>query len=356
MEINCKAKYYSGKSSETFIVDVKSKEDGLLIVFPNQQGKEFFWEKQKIKQIDISTILLTLRYGESFPFEQLEITDRDFISHYKSNYKVGILSRIQYSSLKHVLLFCILLIGIIWSIYAIVVPAITDYAADKFPKEYEIELGNKIKENILLTEKIDSPKTELINHFFNQLHIEKDYPINITVVKSPIVNAFAMPGGGIVVYEGILNGMKSEEQLVALLVHEFSHVQLKHATRNMFRSLAGYLFISIFLGDVSGISAILIQNANELRNLSYSRALETEADNNGMIILKNNKISTNGFVELFELLKNDSNSLKVNEILSTHPDLESRINNTEKFSEEHKYQISKNDSLEFYFKQIQGMK
>jgi predicted Zn-dependent protease len=150
----------------------------------------------------------------------------------------------------------------------------------------------------------------------------------------------------------ILNNMKSPEELAALLAHEYSHVELKHATRNLFRTLSGYLFLSIIFGDMSGVGGVLIENAHELRNLSYNRDLETEADNHGLKILEQNNISNQGMIDLFELLKKESNGLQVNELISTHPDLDSRIKNVQEYVSKHHYKIKSNDSLNVYFNQL----
>jgi predicted Zn-dependent protease len=167
-----------------------------------------------------------------------------------------------------------------------------------------------------------------------------------------MTNAFALPGGGIVVYDAILNNMNSSEQLAALLAHEYAHVELKHATRNLFRTLSGYLFLSVIFGDMSGVGGVLIENAHQLRNLGYSRELETEADNQGLKVLKQNNINYMGMVDLFELLKKESNAVQVNELISTHPDLDNRIKNVQDYASQHPYKILPNDSLSVYFYQL----
>lgn len=235
--------------------------------------------------------------------------------------------------------------------YIYLLPLFIDFFAKRVPQKYEVEIGKSLYKSILESEKIDTLKTENINKFFAQIDIETDYPIEISVVKSNIPNAFALPGGGIVVYTKILENMKTPEELAALLSHEFSHVQLKHATRNIFRSLAGSLFISVILGDVSGLTAVIIQNAEQLRGLHYTRSLEQEADNNGLQILKQNKLDAAGMKALFEHLQKAS-SIDIPELVSTHPDLENRILNVEQFIEDNKYETATNDNLEYYFNQI----
>lgn len=356
MERVYKARFFNGQSSLPYTADVFWQDDGLLIQYTNAKNEwqQIHWQKQAIEKTEFNNSIVTLRYGSSFPQQQLEVTDIDFISRYKSTYNVGLMHKFKLRSttLLISLVACIAL-GV-WLCYIFLLPAIANYGASVFPKEYEIELGEKLYESILQGEKIDSAKTIAINHFFKQLNITTDYPIKITVVKSEIVNAFALPGGGIVVYDAILNNMQSADQLAALLSHEFSHVQLKHATRNMFRSLAGYIFISVIFSDVNGIAGVLVENAHQLRNLNYSRELETEADNNGLLILSRSKISVNGMKALFELLKKQSHDIEVSELISTHPDLDNRIKNVDEFLRDNPYQFVYNDSLVKYFNQLKN--
>ena len=354
MELAYQGRYFDGRSSKPYTVNITWQHNGLLIQYTSDSGEyvEQRWNREHIHHTQLSGGIVILRYGEIFPFQQLEVTDGGFISRYRREYNTGFLSRISLTGVP--LLFTLVAgVGIsIWLAYIFLLPLIADYGARVFPKEYEIEMGNKLYESILSEEHIDTARTEAINLFFKQLDVKSEYPVRITVVKNEIVNAFALPGGGIVVYDGILKDMKSADQLAALLSHEYSHVELKHATRNMFRSLAGYIFISVLFSDVNGIAAVLVENAHQLRNLSYSRELETEADNNGLQILKKNHISAAGMKALFEQLKKENN-VEVNELISTHPDLDNRIKNAELFMKKNSYPLRINDSLLYYFDELQ---
>jgi Zn-dependent protease with chaperone function len=356
MHLTYKARYYNGQLSKPFVADVSIYENSIDITYITEKGEYQIvkWAKEFVKEIDFSSSIVVLRYGEIFPYQQLEITDSDFITTYKTHFKVAFTKRWMHFSTVGVL--GMLITGFLLTVvlgYFIVLPLLADSIANHFPVEYEISMGEDIYNKIIAESNIDSAKTESINHFFKNLTIESNYPIKITVVKDSVVNAFALPGGGIVVYDAILKNMQSPEELAALLSHEFSHVELKHATRNVFRSIAGYLFISVLFSDISGIASVVVENANQLRNLSYSRELEHEADENGLLILQKNNLSTDGMIALFLELKKQ-NSIDVNEWISTHPDLDNRIDFVTQFTNEHTYTPLTNDSLLFYFNQLNG--
>ena len=343
MELVYKARYFDGYSGKPQQVDVLWHDDVWGIQFLNDTGEltKITWQKQHVVEHELKNGLLSLRYGDVFPAQQLDITDQDFIKRYKQAYPRTFAQRLNMSAAGVVATSLLLLLLVLWASYVWLLPAIATYGAKVFPKDYEIELGQKLYASVLEGEQIDSSKTIAINQFFNQLKIEKSYPAKITVVKSNVTNAFAMPGGGIVVYDAILNNMNSPEQLAALLAHEYSHVELKHATRNLFRTLSGYLFLSIIFGDMSGVGGV-----------SYNRDLETEADNHGLKILEQNNISNQGMIDLFELLKKESNGVQVNELISTHPDLDSRIKNVQEYASKQPYKIKPNDSLNVYFNKL----
>jgi predicted Zn-dependent protease len=173
---------------------------------------------------------------------------------------------------------------------------------------------------------IDEEKTIAANEFFKELNIKSNYPVQITVVNSPIKNAFALPGGHIVVYDEILQSMNSEEEFAALLSHEYSHIALKHTTRALFRSLGTYMVLSIVLSDINGIMGVIIENAHNVKSLSYTRSLEEEADNNGLKLMLQAGINPQGMVSLFKHLKEPTDeSFEVPEFLNTHPRLDERI-------------------------------
>ncbi|MFN5545518.1 MAG: M48 family metallopeptidase [Bacteroidota bacterium] len=349
-----KARYYDGHSSMPKTVVISITENGLHITFSNPDGmiSSSEWKKAQTRETEFNSSILILQYGESFPYEQLEITDKEFHREYTARRGASLIKRLRTNQgMMLVITGLLTIVAAIALIYIYLLPWAVDIAAKRVPQAYEIEMGKSLYENILKNEKVDTAKTIAINQFFGQIQVEGNYPVHISVVKQDIPNAFALPGGSIVVYSKILEDMETPEQLAALLAHEYSHVQLKHSTRNIFRSLAGSLVISIIIGDFSGATALIVQNAENLRSLSYSRTLENEADNDGLQILKANGINASGMKALFEQLKKASD-IEILEIVSTHPDLDKRIINVETFIEDNPYDVVKNDSLTYYFKTL----
>jgi predicted Zn-dependent protease len=163
------------------------------------------------------------------------------------------------------------------------------------------------------------------NQFFAELNIPTAYRIRISVVKGPIVNAFALPGGRIVIYDALLNEIEDYSELAALLSHEFIHVNNKHSTKAIFRKLGSRIFVALLLGKIGAVSSILVDQADNLKSLNYSRKLEKEADLDGVALLMERKIDPRGFSELLRHLERSAQGNNIPELLASHPDTERRI-------------------------------
>ena len=99
------------------------------------------------------------------------------------------------------------------------------------------------------------------------------YRIRITVVNDNVVNAFALPGGRIVVYTALLKQIKSYPELAALLSHEFTHINNKHSTKSIFRRLGSKVFIGLLFGRFGTVTSVLVNHADNLKSLTYSAGI-----------------------------------------------------------------------------------
>ena len=101
--------------------------------------------------------------------------------------------------------------------------------------------------------------------------------------------AAASGAGKTTLVKALLNKIKSYPELAALLGHEFTHINNKHATRSIFRRLGSKVFLSLLFGKFGTVTSVLADHADDLKSLTYSRKLEKEADMNGLQILEERK-------------------------------------------------------------------
>ncbi|HEX2629113.1 MAG TPA: M48 family metallopeptidase [Chitinophagaceae bacterium] len=225
---------------------------------------------------------------------------------------------------RNLLLFLGIIGGLVL-LYFLLVPWLAGLMAGKVSVKTEERFGEAVYDALRIEDSQDTAASYLVNQFFNEMDVPTAYNIRITVAKGNVVNAFALPGGRIVVYDELIRKMESYPELAALLSHEFTHVNNKHSTKSIFRRLGSRVFIGLLFGKLGTVTTVLVDHADNLKSLKYSRRLEKEADSEGLELLKERKIDPKGFNDLFRHLKESAPASAMPEFLASHPDIDKRI-------------------------------
>jgi predicted Zn-dependent protease len=149
------------------------------------------------------------------------------------------------------------------------------------------------------------------------------------VVRNPQANAFAIPGGYIFVFDGLLTRLQSEEELAGVLAHEIGHVRRGHFFKNQKQLVAADLAVlaAILLGQGGGaVTAFSLAGAASLQ-LSYSRENEREADQSALATLPAAGYDPGGLARFFGVLYREEHLLLPENqfpYLATHPGLDER--------------------------------
>jgi beta-barrel assembly-enhancing protease len=336
--------YYDGKGVSATVLLQKHR---LLIQIPRDGGlTDVIWYYDQVMKGEGNRFLYP-----GHPQQELLLSSPTFAEELTGHIAL------QTKSVRHhrgstllKVLIALLVLGALF--YFVAMPRIASGLANRVSVDYEKQLGESMYRSMRSSFTVDEKRTALINEFFRQLQTTSPYHIRITVVKGDIANAFAIPGGRIVVYDKLLSGITSYPELAALLSHEFVHVQNRHTLRSLFRQLSSKLFLSLFLGNLDVAGAVLIQNTEQLKDLSYSRSLETEADEEGAALLAKRGIDCNGFVRLFQLLQKEITGTNIPEFINSHPNLDKRIKNVQMQSYCKGQQPINDDTLRGLFLQI----
>jgi Zn-dependent protease with chaperone function len=147
---------------------------------------------------------------------------------------------------------------------------------------------------------------------------------HVIYVNQGVINAFAAPGGYIVVYRGLLDEAETAEEFAGVLAHEMQHVIKRHSTRAIAREFSGRALLSLMAVDSSGTPAA-IQASARLANLSYQRADEEEADLGAVALLARARIKTDGLTSFLRRLLTSSMGAASLKYLSTHPAMNERV-------------------------------
>lgn len=246
---------------------------------------------------------------------------------------------------NHALLLVVLLlvlalpVGVYFS-----VGGITSLAARQVPAEWEQKLGQsafaqyRLQHELLDDAATQAELKELTQPLTAALK-DSRYPFEFHVVRDADLNAFALPGGIVVINSGLIERADNASELLGVLAHEVSHVTERHGVRNIISSAGIVLTAQVLIGDASGLLATIASAAPLLLNQSYSRDFERDADTHGVALLKVANIDPRGMQSFFEKViahekklqqqvGNDTaaQALKnLSQFLSTHPATAERI-------------------------------
>ena len=203
---------------------------------------------------------------------------------------------------------------------------------DKFIKAAPLSTN---KANTALVQKVGRNIANAVEAYMRQNGYESElanFQWEFHLVKSTDVNAFCMPGGKIVVYEGILPVTKDETGLAVVLGHEVAHAVAKHSNERMSQQMLqqyGSSALGMVLDGSSQATQTIVSSVYGLGSqyavmLPFSRKQELEADNLGLIFMAMAGYDP-GQAESFWVRMSQASGGSVAEFSSTHPSDETRI-------------------------------
>lgn len=149
------------------------------------------------------------------------------------------------------------------------------------------------------------------------------YEFHTYIVEDPTVNAFAAPGGYIVIFRGLLDKTRLPEEAAAVLAHEMQHVLHRHSVRGMMRGASIWIGLALLTG---GSPDVITGLAGSLGGLAYQRGDESEADLDGLRLLEEAGIDPEAMVRMLELLDNvQGDAPEPLKYFSSHPLTKERI-------------------------------
>jgi beta-barrel assembly-enhancing protease len=133
--------------------------------------------------------------------------------------------------------------------------------------------------------------------------VPKGHKWKFYVLDEEYPNAFALPGGHILITTGLLEMTERPEQLIGVLAHELAHVTEKHGFRKLVASAGPLLVLQVFVSGNNGTLAVLGGGSALLVAQSFSQEYEKEADDAGWQYMVKAKIDPRGMIEIFRKLQ-----------------------------------------------------
>lgn len=325
--------YFDGRTTARHPVTIVLAPSGLELSVAD--GSNAFWPYREITQTQGEYHNEPVRLERGRPIPEAVVVDDpaflDALRHFSREHARQFAGpRHRASLVRFILLAGAASVALIAGLLLWGIPALTELVTPLIPTSWEIALGESVVPQLAPAGRrcTDGRLRASVDALVARLaaaRSDSPYRPHVTIVDGPVFNAFAAPGGQIVVYRKMLQATETPEELAGVLAHELQHIYLRHAMKALVRDLSIAAIVGAVFGDVSGIGAFAVQAARTMTTLHYSRETESEADREGLGLLRAARIDPAGMVRFFETLKKHTDGAELPAYLSTHPDTDERL-------------------------------
>ena len=173
---------------------------------------------------------------------------------------------------------------------------------------------------------------ELAQQMAAGMDLDPELELEFRVVKGSTINAFTMLGGYIFVFEGMIIEMANENSLAMVLAHEIAHAKNRDPLLAAGRGMLLQLLVSSLSGG--GIDPSTVDAGSDLMLNTYSREQEEAADRLALTALQRRFDHVGGAAQVFRILRDSGVAPDTLEIISSHPNLDHRIEYIESMAKE----------------------
>lgn len=215
-------------------------------------------------------------------------------------------------------------------------PRAAERIADHMPQETEHRFGERLFHAAdehggwLQPSEVDEDTQAQVRAAFAELHREQPFDryYDLQFRAWPFgPNAFALPGGTIVITDDMIELAESMDEIMAVLAHEAGHVERHHTTRQILQDSALTVAVATVTGDAATLSAAVAGVPTLLARMKNSRAFESEADEFAFTLLKQKGISPEAFASIMQRMEGEHKGASERGwgFLASHPLTDDRI-------------------------------
>ncbi len=331
------ATFYDGQTPVSHVVSLAvSDDERLLQISGAGLGPEHYWPLDDIREHRDQA----LRQGAMFgcPKEgeaRLTIHKPDTVAEMRAVCPNLTRSDVPSRTYRKLAFWGIGAVASVLLIVFVIIPALADRLAVLIPVEQEAALGRTVvtqMEGFFGAEQAgdltcSSPAGDAaLEKMVARLEAEVDspYELDVRVLDVDMINAFAVPGGQVVLFRGLIGNATRPEMVAGVLAHEIGHVVNRDPTRLMLRAAGSAGIMGMLLGDFTGGTAILLVS-EQLVSANYQQGAEEDADTFAHEVLAATGLPSAALGEFFRLVREKYGD--VDGILShlvSHPDLAGR--------------------------------
>lgn len=208
------------------------------------------------------------------------------------------------------------------------------------PTSFEQKLGAVIAP-VYETQAVDSPQQRTLNQLLDRLETNlpaqqrKEHQYQVLYIPEDTVNALAVPGDKVIIYQGLLKKVSSENELMMILGHELGHFAHRDHLRSLGNVLVLKMTISYILGDTNIFKSVIATTVNAVSKAQYSQTQEKQADEFGLILIDKTYNHVAGATDFFTKL--DTKQKGNLDFLSSHPAPAKRVKILKKLIKQNKY-------------------
>lgn len=211
-----------------------------------------------------------------------------------------------------------------------------DIGIDNLSPTLEKKLFSTIGDKLFEDYKADKNIQNLVNGLSKCADIS--YPLKARVKLSKQLNAFAFPGGQIVIFSSLINSSKSQNGLAFILAHEIGHFK----NRDHLRMLGKSMLFSLLISSISNSSLdASLSPLTTVAQMKYSRLHETQADTIGLDILNCYYGHVGGAMEFFNSITKYGKNSIIAKYFASHPPTIDRIKNLNNLIKQKGYKVEK---------------
>jgi Zn-dependent protease with chaperone function len=192
-----------------------------------------------------------------------------------------------------------------------------------------------------------SPTQDKLNTLLEQLESnlpnpqKRDY--KVLYVPDETVNALAIPGDRVIIYQGLLDQMESENELMMVMGHELGHFAHRDHLRQLGRGLLIQILLVGITGDPGSLQAILVSGATTLTSAQFSQKQELQADELGIELLQKTYGHVAGATDFFARLSKEPN-LEI-PFLGSHPISQDRVQRLQEITKRNGWKMGERSPL-----------
>jgi Zn-dependent protease with chaperone function len=207
------------------------------------------------------------------------------------------------------------------------VPILSGPVARATPVSMELRMGENFDAQVgaIFPTCRNEEGQRILSALGDRIAMGADTPFDIRVraVEAPMVNAFALPGGPVLITDDLISEAESPDELAAVIAHEIAHVEMRHVMQAVWRDLGIGMLLDLVVGGGTGAGHQAVILAGQASDLTYSRDAELEADTRGQALLHAAGLSSQGMAPFFDRMARADGSGRLGEaveFMNSHPD------------------------------------